>query len=61
MELTGGEGGSVDQSVHGRMGLDSMQRRNLKDEECFDRELWRKKLCLWVEETSVFTEKFLNI
>jgi hypothetical protein len=25
---------------------DSMQRRNLKDEECFDRELWRKKLFL---------------
>jgi hypothetical protein len=21
---------------------DSVQRRNLKDEECFDRELWRK-------------------
>jgi hypothetical protein len=23
---------------------DGMQRRNLKDEECFDRELWRKKI-----------------
>jgi hypothetical protein len=23
---------------------DNMQRRNLKDEECFDRELWRKKI-----------------
>jgi hypothetical protein len=23
---------------------DSMQRRNLKDEECFDREFWRKKI-----------------
>jgi hypothetical protein len=23
---------------------DSMQRRNLKDEECSDRELWRKKI-----------------
>jgi hypothetical protein len=23
---------------------DSMQRRNLKDKECFDRELWRKKI-----------------
>jgi hypothetical protein len=22
---------------------DNMQRGNLKDEECFDRELWRKK------------------
>jgi hypothetical protein len=22
---------------------DSMQRRNLRDEECFDRELWKKK------------------
>jgi hypothetical protein len=22
----------------------SMQRGNLKDEECFDRELWRKKI-----------------
>jgi hypothetical protein len=23
---------------------DSMKGRNLKDEECFDRELWRKKI-----------------
>jgi hypothetical protein len=23
---------------------DSMQRRNLKDEECLNRELWRKKI-----------------
>jgi hypothetical protein len=23
---------------------DSMYRRNFKDEECFDRELWRKKI-----------------
>jgi hypothetical protein len=23
---------------------DSMQRRNLKDEECFDQELWKKKI-----------------
>jgi hypothetical protein len=23
---------------------DSAQRRNLKDEDCFDRELWRKKI-----------------
>jgi hypothetical protein len=23
---------------------DSMQRRNLKDEECFDREIWRTKI-----------------
>jgi hypothetical protein len=23
---------------------DSMQRRNVKDEECFDRELWRKNI-----------------
>jgi hypothetical protein len=38
---------------------DNLQRRNLEDEECFDRELWRKKLCLWVEENCVFTEKFL--
>jgi hypothetical protein len=36
-----------------------MQRRNLKDEEWFNLELWRKKICLWVEENSVFTEKFL--
>jgi hypothetical protein len=32
-----------------------MQRRNLKDEECFYRELWRKKNCLWVEENCVIT------
>jgi hypothetical protein len=37
---------------------DSMQRKNLKDEEYSDRELWRKKI-LWVEENCVFTEKFL--
>jgi hypothetical protein len=31
---------------------DSMQRRNLKDEKCFNQELWKKKkICLWVEET----------
>jgi hypothetical protein len=29
---------------------DSMQRRNLKYE---DQELWRKKLCLWVEENCI--------
>jgi hypothetical protein len=28
---------------------DSLQSRNLKDDESLDRELWRKKLCLWVE------------
>jgi hypothetical protein len=32
---------------------DSMQIRNLKDRECFDRELRRKKI---VEENCVFTE-----
>jgi hypothetical protein len=25
---------------------DSVERRNLKDEEYFDRELWREKLCI---------------
>jgi hypothetical protein len=34
------------------------QRRNLKDEGCFDREFLREKLCIWVEEKCVFTEKF---
>jgi hypothetical protein len=53
---------------HGRLVItwkdgirDSMQRRNLKDEKCFDQELWRKKLCLCIEEICVFTEKFLYI
>jgi hypothetical protein len=33
-----------DRPVHTwKVGLrNSMQRRNLKDKECFDRELWRK-------------------
>jgi hypothetical protein len=35
---------------------DSMQRRNLKDEECFDRELWRKKIVFGLRK-AVFTEK----
>jgi hypothetical protein len=39
---------------------DSMQRRKLKDKECFDREIGERKLCLQVEENCVFTEKFLN-
>jgi hypothetical protein len=37
----------------------SMQRRNLKDEECSQQDLWRKIICLWVEENCVFTENFL--
>jgi hypothetical protein len=32
---------------------DSTQRRNLKDEECFDQEVKRKKLCLLVEENCI--------
>jgi hypothetical protein len=33
---------------------DIVQRKSLKDEECFDRELWRKNmLCLWVEEKCI--------
>jgi hypothetical protein len=40
-----GKGGTADQSITWKDGIrDSMQRRNLKDEECFDRELWRKKI-----------------
>jgi hypothetical protein len=40
---------------------DNMQRRNLKDEECFVREPWKKKFCLWAQEDTVYTEKFLNL
>jgi hypothetical protein len=30
----------------------SMHRRNIKNEDYFDKELWKKKkMCLWVEET----------
>jgi hypothetical protein len=44
----------------GKDGIrDSMQRRNLKDEECFDREIW--KTSFGVEENCVFTEKLLHI
>jgi hypothetical protein len=31
-----------------------------KDLECFGRDLWRIKLCLWVEESCVVTEKFVK-
>jgi hypothetical protein len=31
---------------------ESMKRRELKGEECMDRDLWRRKICLWVEENS---------
>jgi hypothetical protein len=35
----------------GKGGIrDSMQRRKGKDEECFDLEVWKKKLCLWFDE-----------
>jgi hypothetical protein len=30
---------------------DSVQRRNLKDEECFAREVLKKKSCLWLRKT----------
>jgi hypothetical protein len=33
----------------------------IKDGRCFDPDLWRKKLCLWVDENCVFTEKFIYI
>jgi hypothetical protein len=29
----------------------SMQRRNLKDDECFDCELWRKKIVFGLRKT----------
>jgi hypothetical protein len=38
-----GNGGEADQSTHGRRRIRDSMQRNLKDEECFDRELWRKK------------------
>jgi hypothetical protein len=38
---------------------DSMQRRNLKDEECLDCELWRKKimsgLTMYSHKTPIYT------
>jgi hypothetical protein len=38
-----GEAGATDQPTHGRMRFkNSVQRRDLKDEEYLDRELWRK-------------------
>jgi hypothetical protein len=40
-----GKGSEVDQSTHGMMGIrESMKRRELKDEECMDRDLWRRKI-----------------
>jgi hypothetical protein len=39
----------------------SMQRRNLRDEECFDREFWGKKIMSLVEEICVPKEKILRL
>jgi hypothetical protein len=38
---------------------DNAQRRNLIDEECVDRELWREKI-FGVEENCVFTEPYIH-
>jgi hypothetical protein len=38
-----------------------MQTRKLKDEKCFDRELWRKKLYLGVEGTCIHKNNLLII
>jgi hypothetical protein len=35
---------------------DSMQRRNLKDEECFDQVFWRKKIVFGLRKT-VYSQK----
>jgi hypothetical protein len=40
---------------------DSMQRRNLKDENISIVNSERRKLCIWLEENCVPTEKFLYI
>lgn len=40
---------------------DSIQRRNLKNKESFDRELWKKKICVCIEENCAFTEKFAYV
>jgi hypothetical protein len=50
-----GKGGLADQSVHKDGIRDSTQIRHLKDEEFFDRELWRERTCFGVEENCVFT------
>jgi hypothetical protein len=39
---------------------ESMKRRELKDEECMDRDFGEEKSSLWVEENCVFTEKLLT-
>jgi hypothetical protein len=36
---------------------DSMQIRNLKDEECFDREIWRKKNYVFRLRKTVYSQK----
>jgi hypothetical protein len=38
----------------------STKRRNLKDDECFGRDLWMINLCLWVEENCVVTEQIVK-
>jgi hypothetical protein len=39
---------------------DSMQRRNLKDEEYFDREIWRTKIVFRLRKTVYSRKKFLK-
>jgi hypothetical protein len=40
---------------------DSMQRRNLKNEECFDLEGWRKKIVFGLRKTAYSQKIFLYI
>jgi hypothetical protein len=53
-----GKGGAADQSIHGTMGLG---RATLRVKNVSIVSSGERKLCLWVEENCVFTEKFLYI
>jgi hypothetical protein len=53
-----GKGAAADQLTRGRVGLGTACKEETTDYS--DRKLWKKKLSLWFEENSVFTEIFFN-
>jgi hypothetical protein len=57
-----GEGGAADQSIHGKMGLRTeCKEETLRIEDVSIVSSGGRKLCLWVEENCVPTDKFIYI
>jgi hypothetical protein len=56
-----GEGGAADRSVHGRMGLGRVcKEETLRIKNVVIDSSGVRKLCLWVEESCLPTEKFTH-